>query len=312
MLQGFAGSALGLSQSVGLGTFVADEHARTPTTATQLLLAPRFGFDLGGVALAVSARQTLSWEETQPDNPTGRRFDLDDTRLSVAAPRLLVEPFTGVGLTPSVRYLLPTSYASQGAGSHGTLGLGLGLARGFGSDSGNQVEVAYAFAFNKGFARYTAKGVASGPVADPEGRAVVLCRSGESTCASAGMNTDYSFANTLSLRWAYGRRVSVGLGLTLVNQFGYPAAAIDDPYTSTKTDVDGNPVARTGAGRRDVVWGSFDVEVALTERWSVGISVTNVGPTRTRDNQRLRFPFFDTESAADNLTSFSLGVTATL
>ncbi|MBI5547479.1 MAG: hypothetical protein HY901_26655 [Deltaproteobacteria bacterium] len=308
LLEGFSGSAVGVAESVGLGTLVANENARTPTVATQLSLAPRFGFEARGTKLALAARQNLSFEQTRPDNPTGRRFDLDDLRLGLAAPKILAHEGTGLSFTPSLRYLVPTSYASRWSGSYGNLGGALGLAW-----SKLGIELSYGFGLNKGFPRYEARSVSEAEtMTDPDGRAVVLCRGAEGFCASSGMNPNWGLSNALSARYSYKKRVSVALSYVLINQFHYAATDVADPYTSKKTDTDGNPVVKVGAGRSDVVWGTLEVEVALVDHLSLGLSIVNVGPAKTRDNKRLRFPFFDTESAADNLTSFSLGLTASL
>lgn len=305
----FAGSAAALSQSAGLGTFVANEHARTPLLVTGMLLMPRYAFALGGSQLVLSLRELVALEETRPDNATGRRLAWSDLSARVAAPRLVTEPLTGIAVTPSVHYALPLSLESQFASSRGTLGATVALERRFGS-----LEVNGSLALAKGLFRYTSKvaTAAEALLTDGENRAVMICRAGESFCGSAGMNSELSLRTALSMRYQLSERFGLGATWVLLNDFRYPAAQAVDEYTPKALDSSGERIAKAGRGRADSTWGVLDAEYRLGEHLSLTAELATVGPAKTRDNQSLRFPFFDLLSPAANLTTFGIGVTASL
>lgn len=199
----FAGSAVALGQGVGLGTFVADEYARTPQVSTSLMLMPRYTFEVAEKKLVASMRQMFALEETRPDNATGRRLAWSDTTAMLAAPRIVVEPFTGVSVTPSVRYAAPLSLESMFASSFGTLGAAVALDRAFG-----HLELNGSFTATKGLFRYTSRVVTSEEalVTDDASRAVMVCRGGEQFCGSAGMNSDFAFRTALAVRYRLDRK----------------------------------------------------------------------------------------------------------
>ena len=96
--------------------------------------------------------------------------------------------------------------------------------------------------------------------------------------------------------------------LSLGTSFRYAVTNGEDEFTSEVIDADGNPVAKTGMGRSDRLGGSVSVSYDITDKLSLSFNVGSGGPPLTADNKRLRFPFFDWESAVGNSVSYSLSI----
>lgn len=301
------GFTISFSEQVGIGTFVANEFARTPTIGSFLMLQPSYRFSVKGVPMVATVRQNLFLEHTRPDNMTGRRFSPSDTQLNLVLPGLYTEKFTGISLTAIFRYTLPISYESRYATSFGTPGVMVSLSRSlYGFDLG------LTSSFNKGLYRYTSR-VATPDMAaltDGDGRSIIICRGGATACGSGGMNTNFSFWNNLSVRYNVTSKLSLGISYMLLNTFRYAAIDEVDEFTSEKRDSEGKRIAKAGMGRSDSTWSSIDADYAILPNLSVSFAIQTFQPVFTRDNKSFRFPFFDTRSYADNLTSYNLGINA--
>ena len=101
-----------LSQSVGSGTFILDRYSDNPFLLTSLSLNPSARF--GGWSVALS--HTITFEETQPDNPTGRRVDMFDPRVTVGHSVLALKAL-GVNIGARGGLAIPISIASRQAGT---------------------------------------------------------------------------------------------------------------------------------------------------------------------------------------------------
>ncbi len=301
------GFTVSFSEQVGAGTFVADEFARTPTIGSFLMLQPSYRFSVAKLPMAVSVRQNLFLEHTRPDNMNGRRFSPMDTQVSLVFPGLYTEKVTGITLTAILRYSIPISYESRFANSLGTPGAMVNLSRSlYGFD------LSFMSALNKGLfltnSRVATRDLAA--ITDGDGRSIVICRGGEAVCGSGGMNQNFSIWNNLGVRYNVTSKLSLGISYMLMNSFRYAATDEIDEFTAEKRDSNGNRVAKAGMGRSDSTFSSLDADYAILPNASISFAIQTFQPAMTRDNKSFRFPFFDTRSYADNLTSYTLGVNA--
>lgn len=295
---------LDLDHSVGLGTFVNSTYYSL--LVGSLVASPSYTFKLGPVKLAVSAKESFSWEYTLPDNDNGRRYSWTDPRLGLAAPGLFKEPFTGIAFTPNLGATIPLSLESQFASTITTVSAGLGLSR-----SLWKFDLGYKIGGSRGFHGNAAK-VPSKELgkSDDLGQLVFVCRTDEKYCGSAGLNTAWSLSNGLSLGFSPIEPLAFEAGYTIVNAWKYASTDVVDEYTPKALDSNGNSVARAGMGRSDKVVASVGATWAFNDRLSASLGVGTEGPAKTNNNKSFRFPFFDFVSSADNLTAFSLTLSA--
>ena len=294
---------LDLDNSVGSGTF--DNPSTSALVTTSLVISPTYAFRLKGVKLSASARGMLSWEYTLPDNEAGRRLSLWDSRLGLAAPALFVEKHSGIAVTPSVGAIIPTSMESRLASMLTALSAAASFSRTL-----DRVDLLYRVSVSKGVFFNTQSLASKSNQRDLQGNLTYLGRVNEDYAASNGNNLDWSVANSVGVTYRFTENLSASGNLTLVNSWKYAVTDSVDPYTPKALDSNGNPVARVGDGRSDRLVGALGVSYALSDTFGVSAGVSTNGPPKTRDNRSFRFPFFDFVSANDNLTTYSLSLSA--
>lgn len=303
-LGGFTYS-FGLNHSVGHGTFVAPE-----------LLADVVGSLSGSVnynfrgpfekRYVVSAGASLSYEYTLPDNPTGRRVDWSDLRLGLQVPGLIKLPL-GITGSPSVTYTAPITLGSWWQGSAG----GLSGRLGFHKSWNEKLQTSLSLGAGTGLIFSQS----SGPTRpddlatlrrDEAGNPVYICRQANTLCDSGWVNSAYNLNAGLGTTWGFMEGWYLSAGLSIGTSFRYAVTNERDEFSSDVRDADGNLVTKTGMGRSDRLGGSVSVSYDVTDKLSLSFNVGSGGPPLTADNKRLRFPFFDWESAVGNSVSYSL------
>ena len=101
----------------------------------------------------------------------------------------------------------------------------------------------------------------------------------------------------------YERRFGVTLDWTLVHSWTYqrfPADALSSPY------------AQESRGLSDSMVGSLEFSVEVLDQLSVGVGTLVEQTPKTLDNERFRFPFWDTTNGAANRQVFYVDVIGTL
>jgi hypothetical protein len=286
-----------LESSVGQGSFVANEYARNAYAAWGLTFLPVYqpidGFRL---SLLVSVAQEL----TDSDSDGARQqLLLSDTQLR-ASYRLLTIPVAEVGVTVEGRLYVPTSLSSQ----FETLALGtqarLRLSRSFGD-----FDLRFMTAFRKNFHSYES------PVLELEDSPApppIHVRAGGSedltgsAASVGGNNVSYSFFNELYAAYNATEALSFGISYGITTSFTYASFERDELSSRYATD---------GRGQRDLAIASLFVGYELDERFSFSGGITTSASPKSADNQSFRFPFYDFESTADNLTLFYIDATVT-
>jgi long-subunit fatty acid transport protein len=96
-------------------------------------------------------------------------------------------------------------------------------------------------------------------------------------------------------------------GYTYIKVWRNPATETVDAYTPKANDVNGNPVAKPGAGEFDRTSAFVGASYQLNEHYSIDLGVSTIQTPLTPTGQ-VRFPFLSFGTWADNATSvyFSL------
>ena len=157
--------------------------------------------------------------------------------------------------------------------------------------------------FRKNFHRYTTPvldGAQSIPFVNPRAGSAELVEDG---LAQAGTNNvSHSVAGELSVGYSPWKPLSFGIAYGLSAGFTYRSVPLDE-----RSGV----YADEGVGQRDLSSGTISASYELDERFSFGAGVSTLGPPLTDDGKSPRFPFWDFESEADNLTTFYVDATFT-
>jgi hypothetical protein len=298
---------LTFEQTLGVGSFIKDPNVRQDnygynvTAAGTYKLANVLSGRLDAFGQIIFDQQ-LTTSRTD-GGPTPRRFYFRDIRLGVLGRGLLQEKTTGVIIGGNTSFDLPTSEPSQAADRYLRWNLSANVARMFSVGPGNLL-----VRFTEGFRKDFGRAVAVYP-SEGDNCAVYPLRY-EGTCIGTQGNANYAFTHSLSAVYLWDA-LSMGLSLALVNQRNHYLGNSDLSNTQfTEEDLvvsqnGGNaPWANQSVGSAFVQYGlndylSFTLGVASTQ---------NPYVQRGTNSKGIRFPFFDFESTANNLTQFFLDV----
>lgn len=290
------GGIVVLEQSLGLGTFVADEYARNPYYGWSLTLRPRYFFT---DKLFAELRFTLQGELTKSytTSTTHKRQVMpSDLFLTLKYQNLYTIPVLNIALSPSLRFGAPTSYESRYRNLYLSGAAGLDMQRIFGS----HFLLYYSFRFNKNFNETFT------PTLDDK---VALTRFRGVEDAGGGMvvngvdnNISYSVYNSLAATGIISDEWSITLVVGIQNSWTYANIAKDE-FSSQ--------YAKAGRGQRDSTFGTLDVTYQPFKHVGFSLGVSSSQPAKTRDNKKFRFPFFDFSSEGNNYTNFYFDVYAT-
>jgi hypothetical protein len=300
--------ALGSQMSFGQSTFQLDGgYARDPMVDWSLSLSPSYLFSDG---TRISANASLSQELTQSggdDEPQTVIFS--DIGLNVS--RALYQFNNGPRVFGSLAMQLPTSQGSRVETLITSLGARLSAAQPVGP-----VFISLGTGFRKNFHEYTH------PVRDPRAGADLvtrdglvveevvtgIARNGGSELAGAtyfdgeSSNTSMIWSNSLSAFWPVSEKFGLGLSYNLSHSWTY------DSYDLDELSGEG---ARAGRGRSDSHGGTFFANYQALDQLAFGLGMATGGPTRTADDKRIRFPFFNFDGAESNMTTFFISATYT-
>jgi hypothetical protein len=285
-----------LESALGQGSFVANAHARNPLFAWAASVAPGY-YPLK--RLTLSAYLKLVQELTNSELDASRQQVLiSDLQLRA---RMMLGTIPGIDTQATVegRLYLPTSLVSR----YETLVAGTQLrgvlSREFGPFSLGAIAL-----FRKNFHRYHS------PVVDAEGNMPSLyARTGGAEdlrgpqVAIGGNNVSFSLYALLALSYAPIEDLFLTVYYGLARAYTYKRYEKRDEFTSQ--------YAQTGRGKRDTSSAGFEVAYRLDQRFSFSLGVMTAVTPKSEDNGSFRFPFYDFESTASNLTLFYFDVTMT-
>lgn len=312
--------AFGLDHYVGTGTFVNPQQYASLVGAPSLSATYLFG--IKGVKFAASARVFAFYEYSLPDTLNGRRFFMQDARVSLVAPGLIKEKNTGIAFTPSALLVLPTSIESFTGGTYFTFGLGGAFTRSVKAGKGG-----FDFRLNVSGGATAARptvgvvnpqcmqqGMVCGPTEnrDPFGNLLVVGRPDEQFAATAGMNTALSGTIGGSINWRTGGNLLLFAGYSYTHAWNYAAtASAGDPTLPQALDSAGNPVGRAGMGSGDLTRAFIGASYQLNEHYNIDLYAFTLQSPMVRVNGawQPRFPIGSFTDPASNNTSIivSLG-----
>ncbi len=297
------GGIITFEQSLGLGTFVADEYARNPYYGWSFYFRPRYyinrkmyvelrwGFDVELTSSYTSASSgAISNKKHQ--------FMPSDVYLMYRYNSLLKEKHTGISFSPYVVLNFPASYFSRHQGLYlgSTFGFHLSDAVAKG-----KLFLDYRFSFKKNFHKYT-----ESLLSKSESYPIALARLGGNEdlgeyIASGTDNTSFTFSNSFMISWSMTDKWSLTLLLGINNSFGY----VSYPNDEFKAKA-----AKSGRPRSDTTQGVIDLTYQPWRHYGFSIGISSYQPAKTANNKSIRFPFFDFISEANNFTNFYFDVFA--
>ncbi len=300
--------SVGTQMSFGQSTFqFGSEYTRDPMVDWSISLSPSYMFSDG---TRLSASASLSQELTQSGGDDApQTFIFSDVGLS--AGRRLYKFEHGPSLFGSLGMQLPTSEGSRADTLLTSLGARLSASQPIG-----ELSLSLGTGFRKNFHEYTH------PTRDPStGRGLTtrdglvvdevvtgIARLNGSELAGAtyfdgeSNNTSMVWSNSVSLFYPATEKLSFGISYNLSHSWTYDSYELDELS---------GVGARAGRGRRDSHGGSLSADYQALKQLGFGLGMATGGPTRTADDKRIRFPFFNFEGPESNMTTFFISATYT-
>lgn len=284
-----------LEAGLGQGSFLANRYARNPYFAWAASVVPAY-YPRPEVTLSIYAKLGQELTDSDIDNHPYQPIFYDmQLRARYTPPEL---PVLGINTFVEARAYLPTSRLSL----YETLVTGL-MARLTFMRSFGPIVLAAGGYFRKNFHRYQS------PVVEVSGRVPSLyARAGGvedlrgSTIAIAGNNVSFATQGWLAISYVPLPALSFSLLYGVSNAW---------TYRSYPKDERSSVYAKGGRGQRDTAWGGLDIWYRFTRRFSLSAGVFTAANPKTEDNQSFRFPFYDFNATASNLTTFYLNLVVT-
>jgi hypothetical protein len=316
------GVSASVGTSVGAGTFVASRFADAPFYASTLVLSPSLALsDHLNLRLTVSG--TYEWTRwvtpcrpawgprttgaptvdcSDSDEGNARRWDLGDPGLTLSHAQLA--SFAGVVLGGRAELTLPASRASRATGLLGGLGAGLEAQRSFG-----RVSIWADLGLRKFLVGSEANALDAADVEDAR-IPITRCASFRRTdCVLlSGFVASWMTSASLGLRVNLTDTLSTGLSLAYAYTRSFGSGG--DARSAVRSDVNGERVV-DGLNEADTTAGDVDVSWTPRDDLTLVLGVGSVQPARTADGKRLRFPFWDWVSPANNFSALSFEVRLT-
>jgi len=288
-----------LDNSVGIGTFVANQYARNPQWAVAVNFRPSLTlWEKLNLSLSVAAAKNMLTSYAYGDSYI-RQLTVGDVGLGVAYPELYREPMTGIGFSASCGFAIPVSMSSRSAGLITAVRPSLGV-----NWSWQDLSLSYGIGFRKNFNMYTnvTHNTQDLPLSlqyRPGGAEDL----GNGLIAEGGMrNSSHGLSNSFEASYTFFKTVTAAIGFYVNNNWMY-TQPLSEQYSS--------PYAKA-AGQSDSTAGSISLSYQPWEHLGFTAGVSSQQPAFTSDNKHLRFPFFDFVSTSNNMSSFFLSMTGSV
>ncbi len=290
------GGRVALSNTLGLGTFVAGSDQRAyDLVAVSVNPFWRIEGDKRQAYLKFSVSQELV-QNYESSTTTPNQIMLGDLELGYVHNNMYKFPSLGVSLTPYVSGVVGTSLASRYANRLAVIRVGGKFRYTY-----KKAMFFYETRAGKNFNRYTS------PTVDADlGVAFARDQGNEDlggVIAIGGRNVEFSWLNRGTVMFTLPSKLYLTFDYVFVKYFTY-SAENDDGLTPENGD--------TGRGVRDLTQSTIDLSWQTPKKellMSFGAS-TGQSPL-TSDNSSIRFPFFDFISPNSNRTTFYLALTGT-
>lgn len=286
-----------LENAVGIGSFVENPDTGTMKTPYYALLLTLQGSWAISDEIALRGRFDLEKEITssyKTTTTTRHQIKPADLFVDIHDSNLFTERWlTGLKLEGDLRMYFPTSpesrYATRLLGLSGRLGLTRKLG-GF--------ELLVGSRYIRFLDRETHPVVADyedHPADRPCAGGLGL--DGGMVCGGMS-NAHTTFIHDFNIGYEFTRQLSATVTLLVYNRFSY----------ASEPDELSSPYA-TGENQRDATWGIVDLSYELTDWLTYSLGISSYQSAKTEDGQRLRFPFWDLESRAENNTTLYMDIT---
>ncbi len=302
---------LGLTQSLGIGAFVQDRFARTVSYGYALFAKGSYQFHPSFWAwLRLDADQQLT--TTHSDLGTiPREFYFRDIQLGVSSPDFFRETkYTDISFSASADIRLPTSKQARAIDRVLQARVALTLSRSFTGIGPGTLTLSLTESFRKdlGAANITRPDFSTCNAQSQSGQECLL--------AAAPIN--FGFTHAVNLSYRFLENFDFSIGLTLTNNFHNRTSNSDvailnaEPLGGPAVELTSAPQASTPADQRDSIQGILELAYTWAPHWSfaAGLSTQSNPFIQSGDNpSQLRFPFFDFQSTANNLTTMYFSAT---
>lgn len=284
-----------VSTSFTIGSISRDNYVTTDSVLSNWGLGISYP-----ITSLISASMNLGLSKYLTPHGSTRRYEsrFADIGLGLSHGSLYTIPVAEVNISGGLSASIPTSDVSRFTGLRTAIGANLGLSRSFGD-----VSLSYSLSVNKNFHRATSVVFNENRYdIDVLLRQTDVARVSDALVAlDTGVLSEWSVSNSLRLGYSFwDTGLSASLGLTFSDSFTY---AIDE---ITEEDELTSEFAEPGRGHSQVVIGSVGLSYRFLDHFSTGISMSTAQQPKTADNGRIRFPFYDTQTA--NLSATSLAI----
>lgn len=305
-----------LEANLGNGTFVADPNARQPAlgwsfTATGLYkITNLFQGRLDALAIA-------GWDQAITNNATNfgtrpNEFFFRDLRLGLVGRGLYTEELTGIIFGGSLNTFLPTSKFSQAQQRVMRWSINGTAARMFTEVGPGNLLLNFASSVRKDF----------GPAqvtldADDSASRFASCRSSNlvddgNGCASNIATFNWAWTNSLAATYFLGD-FSAAVSFAVVSQYAHDLRDLSETPTnlaaSPNVVLGRSQYAGNEAAYSTLTQSSISIGYLINDNINLGLGVATLQSPIIQDgsnSSRIKFPFFDFESSANNLSSFFL------
>ena len=286
----------------GLNALALDRGAEltyNPSYSWLFRLQPRY---YATKQLNFRARIGLGIEWTNSDETTAYHEPLwEDIWLDAVYTNLVTIPVVKIVVSPSFRFILPASKASQARSLYMGLGPGLSLSRSFKLPKGMAIDLAYAFSFIKNLNKYS--------TLQYDAPTIITCNgAGGEDCGrflhAGGRNPSMSFANTFVFDWTITKRFKFEALFGITNALLYSLTPGSVTLAGgTVLDVANDPNYNVNM-RAAMVYG-FELAFEAHPAVSISFGTFTLNP-QLREDSSYRAPFFN------RFTEFSLSTTINL
>lgn len=305
-----------LTQSIGQGTFVTDDFARTASYGYLATIGASYK-----LTDMLSAGARISWAQnlTVTNRDTGtlpRELLFRDISLSASAPRVYHEAFTGIDVGAGISATLPTSKASRWTGRLFGLGARGSLSRTFEKVGPGDLSFGYALGVTKNFGP-------SNPSIDAahSQSSVDACRSSNladrGSCLSNVTTVNFSITNDLNVAYTFLEDFTFTVDFLIWNSVSHylgDSAVPTDLTAARNVQVGRSQFASDRTAQSDLTVATIELAYSITNHISAAVGLYTAQNPFIQDgsNSRgLRFPFWDFRSTADNLSTIYLDLAFT-
>lgn len=292
------GALVVYDNTLGLGTFVANEFARNPSWSMSASIRPSLTlWERLKLTLRVDVAKNLTTSyqgNANADATTesyNRQMTISDVSLIANYPEIYREPVTGIGFGAGLTAYAPTSMLSRA--SNQVFALRPHVIVNWAWEG---LALTYGFYFKKNFNTTTNITHNVGYLPDS-----LQFRPGGPEDLGNGEIADGSLRNTSHLVYNYGEisytffdQVTATASLFIINRFKY-TQPLSDEYSSEYAKAH---------GQSDSTWGTLEISYMPWEHIAFALGMSSLQPAFTADNKYLRFPWYDFVSPSENMTVF--------